>query len=54
MKIIKLANHPEILDQAAAWFSDKWGSPAEVYRDSMQTSIEQPEIIPNGMWFLVI
>ncbi|MCH7294409.1 GNAT family N-acetyltransferase [Acinetobacter higginsii] len=52
MKIIKLANHPELREQAAIWFSDKWEVPVEAYRDSIQSSIEQPEGIPQ--WYVII
>lgn len=52
MKIIKLANHPELREQAAIWFSDKWEIPVEAYRDSIQSSIEQPEGIPQ--WYVII
>lgn len=52
MKIIKLANHPELREQAAIWFSDKWGIPVEAYRDSIQSSIEQPEGIPQ--WYVIL
>lgn len=52
MKIIKLANHPELREQAAMWFSNQWGIPVEAYRDSIQTSIEQPEGIPQ--WYVIL
>ncbi|ENX63667.1 MULTISPECIES: GNAT family N-acetyltransferase [Acinetobacter] len=52
MKIIKLANHPELREQAAIWFSDKWEVPVEAYRDSIQSSIEQPEGIPQ--WYVIL
>ncbi|MCU4581207.1 GNAT family N-acetyltransferase [Acinetobacter gyllenbergii] len=52
MKIIKLANHPELQEQAAIWFSNQWGIPVEAYRDSIQSSIEQPEGIPQ--WYVIL
>jgi len=52
MNIIKLANHPELREQAAIWFSDKWEIPVEAYRDSIQSSIEQPEGIPQ--WYVIL
>lgn len=52
MKIIKLANHPELREQAAIWFSDKWGIPVGAYRDSIQSSIEQPDGIPQ--WYVIL
>lgn len=52
MKIMKLADHPEWLDQAANWFAQKWEIPVEAYRDSMQTSIEQSQLIPQ--WYMIL
>ncbi|UUM29361.1 GNAT family N-acetyltransferase [Acinetobacter colistiniresistens] len=52
MNIIKLVNTPELLAQAAMWFSDKWEIPIEAYRDSIQISIEQPGEIPQ--WYLIL
>ncbi|ENW81838.1 hypothetical protein F909_01522 [Acinetobacter sp. ANC 3929] len=52
MKIIKLANHPELREQAVMWFSDQWEIPVEAYRDSIQTSIEQPQGIPQ--WYVIL
>ncbi|EPG37070.1 GNAT family N-acetyltransferase [Acinetobacter colistiniresistens] len=52
MNIIKLVNTPELLAQAAHWFSDQWGIPVEAYRDSIKTSIEQPEGIPQ--WYVIL
>lgn len=52
MNIIKLANNPELLELAAIWFSDKWEIPVEVYRDSIRTSIEQSNSIPQ--WYVIL
>ena len=34
-KILKLREHPELLDHAAAWFQEKWGIPLNTYQESM-------------------
>ncbi|MCH7315527.1 GNAT family N-acetyltransferase [Acinetobacter sp. ANC 3882] len=52
MNIIKLVNRPELLQQAASWFSNKWEIPVEAYRESMQSSIEQQGGIPQ--WYVML
>lgn len=52
MKIIKLAESPELSEQAANWFAQKWGIAVEAYRDSIQLSIEQQEGIPQ--WYVML
>lgn len=52
MKIIKLAESPELSEQAASWFAQKWGIAVEAYRDSIQLSIEQQEGIPQ--WYVML
>lgn len=47
MNIIRLANHPELVEQAASWFSSKWSIEVEAYRDSIKTSISHKEGIPQ-------
>ncbi|MDR2023168.1 MAG: GNAT family N-acetyltransferase [Hungatella sp.] len=37
----KLCDYPEFLEEAAFWFSQKWGIPVEAYRESMKQSISQ-------------
>lgn len=49
MKIIKLAESPELSEQAANWFAQKWGIAVEAYRDSIQLSIEQQGGFRSGM-----
>lgn len=47
-----LRMHPDLLDDAAAWFSGIWDVPAEAYRESMRVSVEQPHGIPQ--WYVVL
>jgi N-acetylglutamate synthase-like GNAT family acetyltransferase len=49
---MKLADRPELLNQAAAWFSDKWQISAAAYRESMQTSIQQQKGVPQ--WYVIL
>ena len=52
MQILKLSHYPQYLEQAAQWFSSKWGIPIESYQESIQASIEQPNYIPQ--WYIVL
>ena len=48
----KLCDYPEFLEEAAFWFSQKWGIPVEAYRESMKQSISQKAGIPQ--WYIVL
>lgn len=52
MEIVKLADFPQYLSQAAVWFAQKWQMPVEVYQDSIQQSIAQKNGVPQ--WYIVI
>lgn len=52
MNIMKLADYPEWLDQAANWFANQWGIPVEAYLDSIQMSIEQQDGVPQ--WYVIL
>ena len=49
IKIIK--ENPQMLEEAATWFHQKWGIPREAYVESMQESLEK-EAVPN--WYVVM
>ena len=40
IKITNLRDRPELIPEAAAWFSAKWEIPAEEYETSMRESAE--------------
>ena len=52
LKPISICACPDLIDPAARWFSEKWGIPAQAYRESMQASIAHPDEIP--FWYLVL
>ena len=52
IRITELRNAPGLLEQAALWFHQKWGVPAEAYRESMRCCIERKTGIPQ--WYLVL
>lgn len=37
-RVWRLGEHPEMAEEAAAWFSAKWGISEEAYRESMRES----------------
>ena len=51
-KILKLREHPELLDQAAAWFHAKWGIPLDAYRESMDQCLQRGGPVPQ--WYTVM
>lgn len=50
-RIWRLAEHPEMAEEAAAWFSSKWDIPVEAYRESMQESDRDGIAVPQ--WYIV-
>jgi len=38
--ILKISEHPEQIEAAVVWFSEKWHIPAEAYRESMQAALQ--------------
>lgn len=39
VRIVRICEHAELLDEAAAWFHEKWGIPLSAYRESMQQCV---------------
>ncbi len=50
--IVKLREHPGLLDRAAQWFHAKWGIPLEAYRESMAECVENAGAVPQ--WYMSI
>ena len=48
-EILKLREHPELLDKAASWFHAKWGIPLEAYRESMEQCVKNEGAVPQ--WY---
>ncbi len=40
-KIVKLVDKPEMKEQAAQWFHEKWGIPLEAYLESMEQCLNR-------------
>ena len=51
-KIISLRERPELKEQAAAWFHEKWGVPLKEYRDSMDACLSGGGAVPQ--WYMVM
>ena len=52
MEYIRLTERPELLERAACWFHEKWGIPAETYRESMETCLTGSSAVPQ--WYLAL
>ena len=52
MQWLCLRQHPEMGAAAANWFSNRWGIPAAVYLESIQTCQANPTGIPQ--WYLLL
>ena len=50
-EIILLREQPELCQQAAAWFSGKWGIPAETYVESMRDMLSSRAAVPQ--WYVI-
>lgn len=51
LEIERIAERPELIPQAAAWFASKWEVPEEAYAESMAESVRNPDAVPQ--WFVV-
>ena len=50
--IIKIQEHPEMKETAAAWFHNKWGIPMAAYLESMEACLETEQAVPQ--WYVVM
>ena len=44
--LVPLRDKPSMLQQAAAWFHQKWSVPLEAYLDSMEDCLNGKEPVP--------
>lgn len=51
-KIIPLIDKPEIKEQAAQWFHEKWGIPLEAYTESMEDCLTKRKSVPQ--WYVAV
>lgn len=52
IKIKTIREWPDMAEEAAAWFNQKWGIPIEAYRESIQDCLENVNTIPQ--WYLAM
>lgn len=51
-EIIRLIDKPEIKEQAAQWFHEKWDIPLAAYLESMEDSLSRSKSVPQ--WYVAI
>lgn len=51
-KIVRLTDKPEIKEQAAMWFHQKWGIPLEAYMESMEACLTEKNAVPQ--WYVAL
>ena len=51
-QIIRLADRPDIKEQAAQWFHEKWGVPLAAYRESMEECLAGRSPVPQ--WYVAV
>lgn len=51
-EIVRLTDKPELKEQAAGWFHEKWGIPLEAYRESMNACLNGKTPVPA--WYLAM
>ena len=51
-KIIRLTDKPEIKEQAARWFNEKWDIPLEAYMKSMDECLKGINSVPQ--WYMAM
>ena len=49
--VTRIADQPELIEKAAAWFSEKWSIPIEEYLTNMQDSCQQTSISNSQTYF---
>ncbi len=52
MEYLRLTDRPEMLEQMAAWFHEKWGVPTETYLESMEACLNTPGPVPE--WYAAL
>lgn len=50
--IVRLMDKPELKEQAAQWFHEKWQIPLEAYLESMEECLEGTKAVPQ--WYMAI
>ena len=51
-EIVRLVDKPEIKEQAARWFHEKWGIPLKAYTESMEECLSGGKAVPQ--WYVAM
>ena len=51
-KIINICEKPELKNDVANWFHNKWGIPLEAYKESIECALKNDNIIPA--WYVCL
>lgn len=51
-EIISLIENPEMKEQMATWFHEKWGIPKEAYIESMEECLTENKSVPQ--WYVAV
>ena len=51
-EIISLIKNPEMKEQIATWFHEKWGIPKEAYLESMEECLSENKSVPQ--WYVAV
>lgn len=51
-QLVKLSGRPELKQQAASWFHEKWGVPLDAYLQSMDACLEGRSPVPQ--WYMAM
>lgn len=51
-EIVRLTDRPEMKEQAAQWFHEKWSIPLEAYRESMEDCLNGTNPVPQ--WYMAV
>lgn len=50
--LVRIVDRPDLIDQAARWFHEKWGISEEAYRESMRESLSHQGPVPQ--WYVLL
>lgn len=51
-KIMRLVDRPELKEEAAKWFHEKWGIPLETYTQSIEECLSKRNSVPQ--WYVAM
>lgn len=52
IEIWKIREHPQIAEEAARWFHEKWHIPLKVYQESIRQCLKNESAVPQ--WYLAM